>query len=285
MRELVMSTVKMINSIRRKGGVHPVMSSRQIITGRRMKLPPYPPGSCVYAVRGGTTNSVDNMRSFAALYLRPNDEGGGHFVYNINTMQRCSACRVIGINKKPIPMPENVIDTINKHASEETNRIEFADINLKTTVNNYKERGYDSDSDFEDDDKSYETSDDSTVNGDTDLGDEPDQLEEDQQQHFNVQEVNDVDEDDSSNGDEGVGRNELDESASVHDNQEVEQEIEEEDGIAEIEEEDGSASENEDSLPDSARGDEPSTGSVETVDNKDNDNDMIDNEPPLQPVE
>ena len=39
MRELVMSTVKMINSIRRKGGVHPVMSPRQIITGRRMKLP------------------------------------------------------------------------------------------------------------------------------------------------------------------------------------------------------------------------------------------------------
>ena len=34
MRELVISTVKMINSIRRKGGVHPVMSPRQIITGR-----------------------------------------------------------------------------------------------------------------------------------------------------------------------------------------------------------------------------------------------------------
>ena len=206
MRELVMSTVKMINSIRRKGGVHPVMSPRQIITGRRMKLPPYPPGSCVYAVRGGTTNSVDNMRSFAALYLCPNDEGGGHFVYNIDTMQRCSACRVVGINKKPIPMPDNVIDTINKQASEETDGIEFADINLKTTVNDYQERGYDSDSDFEDDDKSYETSDDSTVDDDNDLGNEPDQLEEDQQQHFNVQEVNDVvNEDDSSNRDEGVG--------------------------------------------------------------------------------
>ena len=77
-------------------------------------------------------------------------------------------------------MAENVIDTINKQAGEETNGIEFANINLKTTVNEYKASGYDSDSDFEDDDKSYETSDDSTVNGDTDLGDEPDQLEEDQ---------------------------------------------------------------------------------------------------------
>ena len=67
MRELVVSTVKMINSIRRKSGVHPVMSSRQVVTGRRMVLPPFPPGSCVYAVRGGTTNSVDNMRTFTAL--------------------------------------------------------------------------------------------------------------------------------------------------------------------------------------------------------------------------
>ena len=77
MRELVMSTVKMINSIRRKGGVHPVMSPRQVVTGRRMVLPPFPPGSCVYAVKGGTTNSIDKMRTFVALYLRPNDEGGG----------------------------------------------------------------------------------------------------------------------------------------------------------------------------------------------------------------
>ena len=99
MRELVMATVKMINSIRRKGGVHPVISPNQSITGMRMKLPPYPPGSCVYAVPGITTNSLDNMRSFAGFYLRPNDKGSGHFVYNIDTMQRCSVGRVIGINK------------------------------------------------------------------------------------------------------------------------------------------------------------------------------------------
>ena len=168
------------------------------------------------------------MRSFAALYLRSNDNGGGHFVYNIDTMQRCSVCRVVGINKKPIPMAENVIDTINKQAGEETHGIEFADINLKTTVNEYEARGYDSDSDFEDDNKSYETSDDFTVKGDNNLADGPDQIEEDQQHHFSVQEVNDINEDNSSNGDEGVGGNEMDETVSVHDNEEAEQEIEEE---------------------------------------------------------
>ena len=136
MRELVVSTVKMINSIRRKGGVQPVMSPRLIVTGRKMVLPPYPTGSCVYAIKGGTTNSTNNMRTFAALYLCPNDEGGGHFVYNINTMQKYSLYRVVGINKKPFLMDEHVIDTINKKAAEEIHGIKFANINMRTTVNN-----------------------------------------------------------------------------------------------------------------------------------------------------
>ena len=106
------------------------MSPRQIITGRRMKLSPYSPGSCVYAVPGKTSNSLDKMRSFAGLYLRPNDEGGGHFVYNIATMERCSVGRVIGINKKPIPMTDNVIDTINKHAKEELKGVNLIRVSL-----------------------------------------------------------------------------------------------------------------------------------------------------------
>ena len=122
------------------------MSQRRIVTGRKMVLPLYPPGSCVYVVKEGTTNSIDNMRTFAALYLCPNNKGGGYFVYNIDTMQRCSLCRVIGINKKPIPMTDLIIGTINKQAVEELQRIKFVNIDMKTTVNGYEERGNDSDS-------------------------------------------------------------------------------------------------------------------------------------------
>ena len=107
------------------------------------------------------------------------------FVYNINTMQRSSVCRVVGVNKKPIP---------------------FTDINLKTTVNDFEEYDDNSQSDFEDYDKSYKTSDDSTVKGDNNMSMGTDHLEEDQQQHFNVQEVNDVDEDDANQEDEGVDK-------------------------------------------------------------------------------
>ena len=72
MRELVISTIKMINStnsIRRKGGVHPVMLSRQTITGILLVLSSYPPGAFVYTVNGDSSNSVDEMRTFDVLYL------------------------------------------------------------------------------------------------------------------------------------------------------------------------------------------------------------------------
>ena len=113
MRELITSTIKMINSIRREGGEHPVMSPRQIVTGRKLILPPYPPGMMVYAVKGDSSNSIDEIRTFDTLYLRPDADGGGHFVYNIDTMQRNLACRVIGVNKKPIPMTDLMIKVIN----------------------------------------------------------------------------------------------------------------------------------------------------------------------------
>ena len=157
----------------------------------------------MYAFKGGTMHSIDNMRTFAALYLRPNDEGGGHFVYNVATMQKNSACRVIGINKKPIPMTDLIIDTINKQAKEEKQGIQFSDINKNTTVTDYAER--DNDSDFEDDDKSYKTSTDSTLDGNNKMSDDPDQLDKDQQQHFNIPEVNDINEDYSDSKHEGVG--------------------------------------------------------------------------------
>ena len=64
-------------------------------------------------------------------------------------------------------MDDHVIATINKQAKE-IQGIKFANINMKSTVNDYKDRGDDSDSGFEDDDKSYETSDDSTVDGNND---------------------------------------------------------------------------------------------------------------------
>ena len=130
--------------------------------------------------------------------------------------------------------------------------MEFVDINMETTVNDYKERGDDSNSDFEDDDKSYKKSDDSTIAGDGNLSKGPDQLEEDQQQHFNVPEVNNID-DESDGGDEGVGENN-----PVQENEET---------VHEIEDEAGTGADDE-SVHKSERVEDPSIESVETVDDE-----------------
>ena len=107
-------------------------------------------------------------------------------------------------------MTNLIIDTINKQAKEKKQGIEFSNINKNTTANDYKERGNDSDSNFKDDDKSYETSDDSTIDGNNNLPDDPNYPDKNQHQHFNVLEINDIDEDNLNSknkgmGDEGVG--------------------------------------------------------------------------------
>ena len=124
--------------------------------------------------------------------------------------------------------------TINKQAKEEQQDIKFTNINTRIIMNDYKECGNAIDADFENDDKSYKTRDDSAVDGDNDLPDEPDQLEEDQEQHFNVLEVNDIGEGDSSSKNEGVGDQEVDkEDNPLKDNEKTVHNIEDEDGAGE----------------------------------------------------
>jgi hypothetical protein len=121
--EVVYTVVQLMNATNRKGGVHPTMSPRQIVTGKKLLIPPFMPGAYVYRVPGGSSNSVEKSRTFDALYLRPNDGGDGHFVYNISTKQRNSVPRVIGLEGKGIPMTYEIINTIMNRARVKTNRM------------------------------------------------------------------------------------------------------------------------------------------------------------------
>ena len=104
--------------------------------------------------------------------------------------------------------------------------------------------------DFEDDDQSYKTSDDSTMDGDNEIPDDPDQLDKDQQQHLNVLKVNDIDEDDSNSENEGVGDEGVgEEDDPIQENEET---------VHEIKDEDGTAEEDDELVHESVRGDDPS---------------------------
>jgi hypothetical protein len=81
--EIVYKTVILINSLMRKGGVSAFLSPREIITGRKLRLPPHEIGQFVHASVGETNNRTDEYRTFEALYIGPNDNGSGHHIFDI----------------------------------------------------------------------------------------------------------------------------------------------------------------------------------------------------------
>ena len=74
-------------------------------------------------------------------------------------------------------MTDLIIKVINSQANSEKAPagVEFSNIYKNTTLDDYEPQDDDSNSDFEDDDKSYETTDYSTLDEDHELDDDPDQ--------------------------------------------------------------------------------------------------------------
>jgi hypothetical protein len=114
--EIVYKTIIMIVSIVRKGGVSTFLSSREIITGVKLKLPPHEIGQFVYASVGENNNETDVYRTFAALYIGRSDNGSGHHVFDIRTGRKKSTPRVTAL-----PMPQYVTDRINSMGKHDKN--------------------------------------------------------------------------------------------------------------------------------------------------------------------
>ena len=128
-------------------------------------------------------------------------------------------CYIGSANKKPLPMTDMMIQILLNlgETREKTDAPEgtvFTNACGHTTIQDYVED--DVDSIANDDDKSYETSDDSTIEGDHDI--EEDQIglqeQEDQQGHFGNPDIQEVDEEDSE--DEGVSDAEEEDTMVLH---------------------------------------------------------------------
>ena len=76
--ELMKRVVVLINSFRRKSGVHPVMSPRQIMFGKKFKTPLCKIGELVMAYNVTAANKTITPRALYALYIGHNDGGTGH---------------------------------------------------------------------------------------------------------------------------------------------------------------------------------------------------------------
>ena len=123
--------VVLINSFRRKSGVHPVMSPRQIIFGKKFKTPLCKIGELVMAYDTTSDNKTTTPRAFYALYIGPDDGGTGHQVFKLSNK------RMIATPKcRHVPMPDNVIEIVNDLGKQDDmpNGIKFLNIHKESTL-------------------------------------------------------------------------------------------------------------------------------------------------------
>ena len=76
--ELLKRVVVLVNSFRRKSGVHPVMLPRQILFGKKFKTPLCKIGELVMVYDVTADNKTTTPRAFYALYIGPNNSGTDH---------------------------------------------------------------------------------------------------------------------------------------------------------------------------------------------------------------
>ena len=111
------------NLFRRKLGVHPVLSPRQILFGKTFETPLCKIRELVMVYNVKANNRTLYPRAFYAIYSGPNDDGTGHSVFKFSTKQQ-----LIPPKLKPVPMPEDIIGAVNE-MSIITNKIHLNHFN------------------------------------------------------------------------------------------------------------------------------------------------------------
>ena len=137
-----------------------MMSLRQILFGKKFKLPLCKISELVMAYDVKSTNKTSEPRAFYALYIGLNDSGTGHQVFKLSMKKVLTTPKC-----KPVPMPNNVIKVVNNMGIQDKIpfRIQFHNIHHESTLSNSyadddksADSSCDSDTDFEQKKKSEE---------------------------------------------------------------------------------------------------------------------------------
>jgi hypothetical protein len=140
--ELVYRVTMLMNYLPKKGGSHHIISPRELITGKKLRVPEHHIGQYVQGHTGGTSDTCKE-RSVDPLYIGQADNGSGHVVFKLSTKQPVSVNRVTVIT----PTADH-IKFVNDMAEAENQPegLEFADINGKVTLEDFMD-GIDDDDD------------------------------------------------------------------------------------------------------------------------------------------
>jgi hypothetical protein len=131
--ELLSRVTMLMNSIPKKGGIHRIISPRELITGKKLRVPEHHIGQYVQGHTGGN-NDTGKERSVDALYIGRADNGSGHVVFKLSTKQRLSVNRVTAITPTAdhIKLVEDIAEAENQPEG-----LEFANINGKVTLDDF----------------------------------------------------------------------------------------------------------------------------------------------------
>ena len=112
--EMVKRVAVLINSFRRKSGVHPVISPRQLMLEKKFKTPLCKIGELVMAYDVISNNITSHPRAFFVLYIGPNDSGTSHTVFKLSTKRLVTTLKC-----QPKPMAEDFFTVVNDIGKEE----------------------------------------------------------------------------------------------------------------------------------------------------------------------
>jgi hypothetical protein len=141
--ELVFRVTMLMNSIPKKGGIHRIISPRELITGKKLRVPEHHIGQYVQGHTGGN-NDTGKERSVDASYIDRADNGSGHVIFKLSMNQRVSVNRVTAIT--PIADHIKLVEDIAE-AKNQPEGLEFANINGKVTLDDFIEGINDDDND------------------------------------------------------------------------------------------------------------------------------------------
>ena len=133
--KMVHRVVILMNSISRKGSLHSILSSREMVTGKKFRCPTIRIGQYIQGIIGGT-NDTDEERSIDALYLGRANNGSSHIIFKLDTKTVVSVNRVVLIST-----PTTIIDTVNEigrsekqpegvHITDKDGRVTISDLDL-----------------------------------------------------------------------------------------------------------------------------------------------------------
>ena len=108
-----------------------MLSPRQILYGKKFRTLLCKMGELVMAYTVRANSKTSRPRAFYALYIGPNDGGTGHSVFKFSTKKM-----IITTKCKPVPIPDDVIDVMNKMGKDEEmpDRIRFCNIHTESTL-------------------------------------------------------------------------------------------------------------------------------------------------------